>query len=259
MTLHLTVKPAGTPTWIDVLWPDAAAARAFYHALFGWEFSVGSAEFGGYATGTLGKHMVAGVVGGAPPGAPPMPATWNVHFATHDIHADTARAVALGANVIYPPMVVAGFGGLATLADPTGAPFSLWQADSHTGFQVSDEPNTPAWFELYTHDLAASTAFFTALLNATSTPMPGGMQYNSLQHGESQLIGIMQIEPSWGAMAPNWAVYFAVADTDATVANILALGGKQFGPIDDSPFGRLAAVADAAGATFKIIKLPTAR
>jgi hypothetical protein len=35
------------------------------------------------------------------------------------------------------------------------------------------------------------------------------------------------------------------------------LAGKVFGPIDDSPFGRLAALADPAGANFKIVQLPT--
>ena len=77
-----------------------------------------------------------------------------------------------------------------------------------------------------------------------------------LKHGDAMLGGIMQIDPSWGAMSPHWICYFAVANVDETAAKIAALGGKQFGSVDDSPFGRLAAVADPAGAMFKIIQLP---
>ncbi len=38
MTTHTRPKPAGTPTWVDVIAPDPDAGRAFYRAVFGWEF-----------------------------------------------------------------------------------------------------------------------------------------------------------------------------------------------------------------------------
>ena len=45
-------------------------------------------------------------------------------------------------------------------------------------------------------------------------------------------------------MPPNWGVYFAVADTDATVAKAQELGGAVFmGPTDIEP-GRFAVLAD---------------
>jgi predicted enzyme related to lactoylglutathione lyase len=42
------------------------------------------------------------------------------------------------------------------------------------------------------------------------------------------------------------------------VATIVQHGGQVMGSIDDSPFGRFAAVMDPFGATFKVIQPPTA-
>ena len=73
MTTHSQAKPAGTPTWIDLMAPDVDAARAFYHAVFGWEYDIGGAEYGGYTTARLGQRTTAGLMG-PQPDAPSLPA-----------------------------------------------------------------------------------------------------------------------------------------------------------------------------------------
>lgn len=255
MTTYSQAKPPGTPTWLDLTSPDAGAARAFYHAVFGWEYDIGGPEYGNYTTARVGERAAVGFVGNEPD-APPMPAAWNLYFATDNIEADVARAVALGAQVLYPAMVVAVFGSMATLQDPTGAGFSLWQAGQHIGSQVTDEPGSAAWHELYTTDAKAARDFYTALLGATADPMPGDMEYYVLKHGDKELCGIMQIDPAWGEFATQWITYFAVASADDTAALILSHGGKVMGNVDDSPFGRFVAVTDPAGAAFKVIQPP---
>lgn len=50
----------------------------------------------------------------------------------------------------------------------------------------------------------------------------------------------------------RWSVYFAADDADATAAQAVALGGSVVAAPQDSPFGRLATLADPTGATFKI-------
>ena len=55
-------------------------------------------------------------------------------------------------------------------------------------------------------------------------------------------------------MPAHWSVYFAVADADATLAKIVALGGSVVVPAEDTPYGRLATVADPTGAMFKIVQ-----
>jgi predicted enzyme related to lactoylglutathione lyase len=256
MATYSQAKPAGTPTWVDLIAPDAEAARAFYQAVFGWEYDVGGPEYGGYTTARLGQRMAAGITGNMP-GAPPMPAAWNLYFATDDIEADVARAVELGAQVLSPAMTVGEFGGMATCQDPTGAAFSFWQAGSHIGAQVTEDPGSAAWYELYSPDAKRARDFYTTLLRLTAEPMPGGMEYYVLKQGEEQLAGIMQIDPSWGDFQPQWITYFSVADADEAVARVKQHGGKIMGNIDDSPFGRIAALMDPSGAAFKIVETPT--
>ena len=86
--------------------------------------------------------------------------------------------------------------------------------------------------------------------------MPGEMEYYVLKHGNAMLAGIMQIQAEWGKMPAQWVNYFAVANADETVATVVKHGGKVMGNIDDSPFGRIAALMDPFGATFKIVQPP---
>ena len=255
MTTYSQAKPAGTPTWIDLMAPDIDAARAFYHAVFGWEYDIGGPEFGGYTTARLGQRMTAGLMG-PQPDAPPMPAAWSLYFATDNIEADLARAVELGAKVMSPAMAVGDFGSMAVCEDPGGAAYSFWQAGSHVGSQVTDEPGSATWYELYSSNAKQARDFYTAVLRATADPIPGGMEYYVLKHGEKMLGGIMQIDPAWGNFHPQWITYFSVANADETVALVIKHGGKIMGNIDDSPFGRIAALMDPSGAAFKIVQPP---
>lgn len=236
--------------------PDIDKARAFYQEVFGWEYDIGSPEFGGYTTARLGQRSAAGLMG-SQPDQPPMPAAWGLYFATDDIEADLARAVELGATVMYPTMPVGDFGSMVTLTDPTGAPFSFWQAGSHVGTQVTEEAGSVAWFELYASDAKRARDFYTAVLRMSADPMPGGVEYYVLKQGETMLAGIMQIDPAWGDFHSQWLTYFSVANVDETVATVTRLGGKVMSPIDNSPFGRLVALMDPTGATFKVVEPPT--
>ena len=57
----------------------------------------------------------------------------------------------------------------------------------------------------------------------------------------------------------HWLTYFAVSDTDATVAKADSLGGKITVPATDIPgVGRFAILQDPQGAHFAVIKLPMA-
>ncbi len=255
MTTHLQAKPAGTPTWTDHASPDAEAARNFYHAVFGWQYDIGGPEFGGYTTARLGDRTVAGL-SGIPESMPNLKPSWGLFFASNDVNADVARAEALGAKVVFPVMVVGPFGSMVHLEDPTGGPFAFWQAGSHVGWQVSDEPGSIGWLEMSSSNAKQACEFYTALLGATADRMPGDLEYYTLEQGANQLAGIMQIDPSWGPMPSQWVNYFVVADADATVATVIKHGGQQMGSIDDTPFGRLAALMDPFGAIFKIMQPP---
>src|ERR1700737_315910 len=110
MPTYTKAPAAGTPTWTDLMTPDAEAAREFYHAVFGWDYDIGPAEFGGYTTARVGKQQVAGLMG-SQPGDPP--SAWGLYFASADAAADVARAEKLGAKVLAPVMAVGEFGSMA--------------------------------------------------------------------------------------------------------------------------------------------------
>jgi predicted enzyme related to lactoylglutathione lyase len=234
--------------------PDMDGARKFYNALFGWDYDIGGPEFMGYTTAKSGDYPSAGI-GAVPPGVPPM-TVWNIYFASENAAADTERAVGLGAQVMMPAMAIGEFGSMAVLVDPTEAAFGFWQAGTHVGSQVVNTPGAPAWFELYSRDAKRSCDFYTKLLGATGNPMPGGMEYYTLQHGDEQLAGVMQIERSWGDFKPQWMVYFGVKNADDARGTVKANGGKAMSKVDDSPYGRFATAADPQGALFKVVEVP---
>ena len=51
----------------------------------------------------------------------------------------------------------------------------------------------------------------------------------------------------------HWLVYFGVADVDAALATAAAAGGTVLSPGFDTPYGRMAALADPGGAQFWIV------
>ena len=54
---------------------------------------------------------------------------------------------------------------------------------------------------------------------------------------------------------PNWLVYFAVEDTDATVEKAKELGGRGgVRPFDIEGVGRISVLSDPNGAVFAVIK-----
>lgn len=256
MTTYTHAKPAGTPTWIDLSTPDLDAARAFYHAIFGWDYDIGGPEFGGYTTARVGQHTAAGIGGNIGPDGMTFPVVWGLYFASDDIEADVARAVELGATALFPAMTVGEFGRMASCVDPGGAVFSFWQAGTHIGAQVTDEPGATAWYELYASDAKQARDFYATLLGATTEPMPGDMEYYFLKRGDEMLAGVMQIDPAWGDLPPHWAIYFMVTDTDKAVEIAVSHGGQVLGPIEDTPYGRMASLADPFGANFRIIQPP---
>jgi hypothetical protein len=48
-------------------------------------------------------------------------------------------------------------------------------------------------------------------------------------------------------------VYFRTDDADASIARARELGGSVIQPAEDTPYGRLATLADPTGAAFKLI------
>ncbi|NVI98701.1 VOC family protein [Myxococcus sp. AM009] len=246
----------GTPVWMDLMTPDLEKARAFYGPLLGWSFVVGTQDTHFYTMCQVNGLNAAGM-GQKPPDLA-APSAWTLYFGVEDIDATAALVQKHGGQVGMGPMDVFDQGRLAICTDPTGAHFGLWQPLEHRGAQLEHEPGAMTWREVNTRDAAKAIAFYSALFGFEAKKLEGmgDMQYWTLHKGKTAVGGVLQMGESWPAEVPaHWLSYFAVADADVAVRQVTELGGKVLQPPEDSPYGRLAVVADPAGATFVVIKL----
>jgi len=129
---------------------------------------------------------------------------------------------------------------------PANAAENPPMTDSHHGY--------PCWYELTTPDPDAAGAFYARLLGWSIDKAPmEGMEYYLGTLGGTMVAGMMA--PSMPGIPPNWCLYFAVTDCDATVAAMLADGAQQYvAPSDIPGTGRFAILADPQGAVFGLLQ-----
>ena len=114
----------GSLTWNEHLSWDFDMARAFYRAVFGYEYQDVSGDGFRYAmlmvdgreAGGIGQYMA-----GTPAGHP---AAWTTYFAVDSTDAAVAAAVDLGGSVVQP-IRDSPYGRIGVVTDDQGAVFSL--------------------------------------------------------------------------------------------------------------------------------------
>lgn len=121
-------------------------------------------------------------------------------------------------------------------------------------------PNAGAicWRELRTKDLPAAIDFYSKMFGwELPQTKVSPIDYKEIVINGTAFGGMMAIDANWGPEPPpsHWATYIAVENADATVDKITANGGSVRVPPFDAPgVGRMAMVADPAGADFAIIQ-----
>jgi len=250
--MEMDVYEHGVPSWVDLGSPDLDASRAFYEALFGWDFQVGPPEAGGYSIATLEGRTVAGLG----PKMGPGPTVWATYVNVDDADEVAAKVSSNGGRVIMAPFDVMDVGRMGIFADPAGAVFGVWQAKSHLGAGLVNVPGTLCWNELITTDVEGAKSFYGSVFGWGEQTHEGAMTYTEWKLGDRSVGGMMAKTAEMPAeMPPFWGVYFAVADTDAAVEKVKELGGTVLmGPSDIEP-GRFAVVADTTGAPFNVLAL----
>jgi uncharacterized protein len=250
-----TPWPAGTPCWADLGVDDVQKASAFYTAQFGWDVQQGPPEAGGYSIAHLDGNTVAGI--GPKMGSPDAPNAWMTYIATDDADATAAKIKGAGGQLLMGPMDVMDVGRMAVAMDTTGAAFGIWQARAHTGFGVANVPGAVSWNEQMSRDFEGSKAFYAAVFGYEFGDMSSdGFSYATLLLDGHEVGGIGAYPADVPASIPAaWSVYFATADTDEAVALATKDGGSLVRPAMDSPYGRMATVADDQGAVFSLIAL----
>jgi predicted enzyme related to lactoylglutathione lyase len=244
----MTDYAAGTPSWVELSTTDADGSFAFYSALFGWDATEGTEQFGGYRNWLDDGQMVGGL---NPMGEFP---AWTTYIATDDADATTEKVTANGGTVIAPPMDVGDLGRLAVYQAPDGAIFGVWQAGTHKGAQKVNVPYSLCWNETHSRDFEAAKAFYGAVFGWT--PQPFGDSYTVFNLGERGIGGGMQMMEGTPDSVPSyWLTWFSVVDHDDTVAKAKDLGANVLMEGMEMPeVGKMAILQDPQGAQFGVLQ-----
>ncbi len=248
---EMTAYIPGTPCWVDVSSDNVAASAGFYSGLFGWD-AMEVPDGGGYTMLLQAGKAVAAV--GVNQGGGP--SSWSTYIATADADATAAKITAAGGSLMIDVMDIFDAGRMAFALDPQGVLFGIWQPGTHKGAELVNEPFAYTWAELNTTDAAAAQSFYSAVFGWEPQALEGGEVFDyAMQKVAGRVVGgIMAME----GVPPAWGVYFAVEDTDATIAQAEQLGGSTLRAAADTDFGRMAMLADPDGAAFAVIRLASA-
>ena len=116
----------GTFCWNELLTKDAAAAKAFYSALFGWKMNdmpMGPTTY----TMIMNAGEQAGGLMQIRPDMGQIPSHWLAYVVVPKVDAAMARAAELGARTLVPGMDIPGIGRFGVFEDPTGASLAVFQ------------------------------------------------------------------------------------------------------------------------------------
>jgi uncharacterized protein len=271
----------GVPCWVDASQPDPEAAVEFYGELLGWEFEdvmpPGSvrryfiARLRPRSIFELGRDVAA--ISSIPESAPPR-AAWNTYVWVDSADETAAKIRDAGGGVVIEPVDFTDASRIAVFTDPEGAAFGVWQAKSHNGARVVNDPGSLNFNGLNTRDPEGAKPFYGSVFGWQTLAMDGGVGMWTLRgYGDfieghhpglrkqmselgapdgfadvvAQILPITDDQPDTPA---HWSVTFAVTDADATAAKVAELGGKVIVPPFDAPWVRMTVIADPQGATF---------
>jgi uncharacterized protein len=249
--MTMTHSP-GDPCWVELFTPEVNQARKFYGELFGWTSHASGEEYGGYVVFERDGEPIAGCMRNDGSMGPDM---WSVYLASADAAATAEKVKEHGGQVLVGPMQVGEMGHMAFVMDPAGAAVGIWQPLQHTGISARGEIGAPAWFETLSKDYDAAVPFYRDVFGWDTYTMSDtdDFRYTTLGEGDEAKAGIMDATAFLGDQPSRWQFYVEVVDTDATVQKATDLHAKVLQSAENTPYGRLAVIADPAGIPFAIM------
>jgi predicted enzyme related to lactoylglutathione lyase len=244
----------GAPCWVDLMTSDVERARSVYRQVLGVEAGEPNEEFGGYFMFMMDGRPIAGVMANQAEGT----ATdlWSVYLGSGDANATLSRAAEHGGSVMVPGMQVGELGTMAMVLDPGGAAIGVWAPIEFAGFGAVGESGTPVWFELHTNDYEGAVDFYRDVFDWDTEVMSdtAEFRYTAAQREGENVAGIFDASSALGeGTPPHWLVYFGVDDIDAALVKVNELGGAVLSGPEDTPYGRMATVADPTGAQSRLM------
>jgi len=245
--------PLGAPCWMDLISSDVDKSVAFYTQLLGWQAQEAPQDLGGYRYFEKDGKAVGGCMANEPEWQ--APDGWSVYLRSDDVRATAAAAEAHGGSTVMAPMDVEPNGSFVILLDAGGAAISAWQPGTELGFGALNEERAPVHFELHTREYDKAVQFYRDVFGWQPQVLADepGFRYTTYSDATNPRAGIMDASEFLPPDAqPKWSVYLGVADVDATLEHAVELGGSVVAAAEDTPYGRLATVADSTGGVFKL-------
>jgi uncharacterized protein len=255
LTVRKSYKP-GEFCWNDLGTTDVASAKKFYTAVFGCTVTDVSPGSG------ADKYSILSVKGKSVGALYPMTTAdrkkktkpaWIPYVSVKSVARSFAKALALGAKVVDPPVAIDAAGRMAFLKDPTGAEFALWQPGSTAGAELEDVAGSVSWHDLNTKKMKAAGSFYAKFFGWKIMQQDfSGHKYFAFKLGKEAVCG-MWPEPM-SKLAPCWITHWRVADCAKAVATAKRLGGRALmGTTAVKGMGHFAILADQQGAAFGVI------
>ncbi|MFE0021576.1 VOC family protein [Amycolatopsis sp. NPDC059021] len=247
----------GLPCWIELGCQDEAAAQRFYGGLFGWQYTTKrdpATPDRRYSIATSGGVQASGLYRASAQS----PQGWVPHLAVPHTASAAEWVVHLGGRVTLGPLPIPHRGAILHVIDACGAPLVLWEVPPDWQF-ATGRPNTFSGADLNTHDGASADHFYCKLFTYSSHQIGDGesMDYAEWMVEHEPVLYRYVMGPEYRRdTPPHWLVYFdvdPVRGSDAAAADALALGGAVVIEPYDTPFGRVAILADPDGSVFAVI------
>jgi uncharacterized protein len=252
-----TEHHVGKVIWADLVTPDLAAAKTFYSGLFGWTFRdihFGKAE---YAVASLGGQPVGGLVQRTSPSAELRQPAWLTFIAVRDLDAVKKTALEHGAKLVSEPRSFAQRGRQAIFSDPEGAKFAVLASSSGDPADYLAGPGDWIWSSLLVRDADKEAAFYQTLFgyDVFDLPSDDGLDHMILSSDEYARASVNTLHHDSSRRIPHWLNFVRVVDATDAAAKAVALGGRVLvEPRADRHGGKLAVVADPAGAPIGVME-----
>lgn len=246
------IVPLGAPCWVDLRTPDADRAETFYSELFDWAALSRGREFGEFVVFEHGERSVGGMVGGRRES--PSANTWATLLRIADAAATAQAVSAAGGRVIQSPTTVPGAGVFGTAVDPGGSVIGFWEPASEGGFETHGVVGAAVWHELHTSAFDQTVAFYQRAFGWTVTLAErDGERSATLEIDGHAWAGIRDVAPLPAEKSDRgWQVYFGCESVEATISAAVALGGRLLRGPEQTPYGRIAVLADPTGVEFRV-------
>jgi predicted enzyme related to lactoylglutathione lyase len=244
----------GTFSWVDLSTSDAEGAKAFYGALFGWDFRDDVIPGGVYTMCFREGDAVGAIVQ-----QEERPAHWNNYVSVESADEAAGKARQLGATMLEEPFEVMEFGRMAVFTDPGGAMLCVWEPRNHIGAGRVNDLGCMCWNDLQTRDPEAAGDFYRGLFGWETAPIEvdGAVVYITVKNAGNTNGGFMPMSEEWGEAPSFWLPYFSVSSCDETVEKAKGAGGALYAGPMEVPAGRFAVLGDPQGAAFAVFEGPT--